>query len=97
MKATLSNAVWTAVAIGLAIIGCTTALAITGHVSGDVAINTFLLVGGGAIGITGAHVGGVVASGSAGSTAVPAPGTAPTVAPSPSGVPPASPAPVQAA
>ena len=94
MKATLSNAVWTAVAIGLAIIGCTTALAITGHVSGDVAINTFLLVGGGAIGITGAHVGGVVASGSAnpapGTTTVPAPGTAP------SGVT-ASPAPVQAA
>lgn len=71
MKA-LGGTLVAAIAVGLAIIGCTTALAMTGHVPGDVAINTFLIVGGGAIGITGAHVGGMVATG-AGTTVAPGP------------------------
>lgn len=79
---------WQAVAVGVAIIGCTTALAITGHVSGDTAVNTLVLVGGATAGITGAHVGGTVATNNTGG---------PTPVSSPAGVAPPPQPPVQPA
>lgn len=53
---------WAGFLLALALIGCTTALAITGHISGDAALATFGLVGGAGGGIVGAHIGGQVAN-----------------------------------
>lgn len=57
-----NNPAWAGFLLALALIGCTTALAVTGHISGDAALATFGLVGGAGGGIVGAHVGGQVAN-----------------------------------
>ena len=43
---------------GLAYIGCVTALAVTGHISGSDALVAFGIIGGGATAVTAAHVSG---------------------------------------
>lgn len=53
-----------AMIIGVVIVGCATAATITGHLTGEQLLATCTLVGGGAVGVTGAHVGANAATAS---------------------------------
>ena len=63
-----------AAVLAVAIVGCATAATVTGHMSTDQYTSLLLTIGGGGIAVTGAHVGGNVASSTA---------AAPLPAPSP--------------
>lgn len=82
-----SNAVVAGLVTGLAVLGCETALTITGHMGADIVAATGTLLIGGGTGILGSHVGATAAT-TAASSASPTPDQ--TSAPSPG---PAAPAP----
>ena len=79
-----------AMVLGVVIVGCATAATITGHLTGSELLTALGLVGGGAVGVTGAHIGANTAANAiaSGVTAAAANTAAPTVPASPSPAPP---------
>lgn len=70
--------------LAVAVIGCVTALSITGHIPGNDALIAIVGVATGGTGIVAAHVGGAVATNAAGAvTGISAPSTPTPAAPAP--------------
>jgi hypothetical protein len=86
IRALLTSTGGAATAVALAFMGCVTALAITGHITGSEALVAFGIVGGGGTAVGAAHVTGSVVSAAASSAVTPA-----APAPAPSLGPPAAP------
>lgn len=86
------SAIWPATVIVLGVLGCVTALAITGHMTGTDALPIITLITGGVIGTASAHVGAQAATNAATATST-AQGqsTAPTAATGAAGATPAAP------
>jgi hypothetical protein len=86
VRALLSSTGGAATALALAFMGCITALAITGHITGSDALVAFGIVGGGGTAVGAAHVTGQVVSSAASSAAQPlAQGPAPSPGPAAAG------------
>ena len=86
-----------ALVLGVVIVGCATAATITGHLTGTELLTALGLVGGGAAGVTGAHVGATnTVNALTGSTGLISAAQSGTAQPGPAAVasPPAGPAPV---